>query len=80
MFSSFSFSPLPLGLPRFLRGNPGAAIDIEPVKVHNVEIQHEKRARTFKHLLKLNHANHSIIYHSLQFHNHMPHVLESLSS
>ncbi|KAK4697620.1 cell cycle checkpoint protein, partial [Lecanoromycetidae sp. Uapishka_2] len=73
MFSSFSTFSLP-SLPRILGGNPGAAIDLKSVDIHDVEIQHEKRARTLKHLLKLNHANHAILYHHLQFDNHTPHV------
>lgn len=77
MFSSFSSFASPLSLPRFLGGNPGIAIDLMSVEVHDVETRHEKRARTLKHLLKLNHANHSIVYHHLQFHNHMPHVRPS---
>lgn len=52
-------------------------IDIPPVEVHNVETAPEKRPRTLKHLLKANHVNHSIIYHNLEFHNHMPHILGS---
>ena len=74
MFSSFSSFSNPFSVPRFLGGNPGTAIDLKPVEVHHVETRHEKRARTLKHLLKLNHANHSIVYHNLEFHNHMPHV------
>lgn len=53
------------------------AITLEPVQVHNVETNPEKRPRTLKHLLKANHINHSILYHSLQYHNHMPHLLGS---
>ncbi|KAI1767412.1 hypothetical protein GGR53DRAFT_518480 [Hypoxylon sp. FL1150] len=52
-------------------------IDIPPVEVHNVETSPEKRPRTLKHLLKANHVNHSILYHDLEFHNHMPHILGS---
>ncbi|KAG7292104.1 hypothetical protein NEMBOFW57_002137 [Staphylotrichum longicolle] len=51
------------------------AIDIPPVEVHNVEANPDKTPRTLKHLLKANHVNHSIIYHNLQFDNHMPHAL-----
>lgn len=53
------------------------SIDIPPVEVHDVETAAEKRPRTLKHLLRANHGNHSIIYHNLQFHNHMPHLLGS---
>ena len=77
MFSSFSSFSNPFSVPRFLGGNPGTAIDLKSVDVHVVEIRQEKRARTLKHLLKLNHANHAIVYHDLQFHNHMPHVRAS---
>jgi hypothetical protein len=53
------------------------AINIEPVEVHDIETAPEKRPRTLKHLLRANHVNHSIIYHNLQFDNHMPHILSS---
>ncbi len=53
------------------------AVKLDPVEVHNVETDPEKRPRTLKHLLRANHANHSIIYHNLQFDNHMPHILSS---
>ncbi|OTA97321.1 hypothetical protein M434DRAFT_392040 [Hypoxylon sp. CO27-5] len=52
-------------------------IDIPSVEVHNVETAAEKRPRTLKHLLKANHVNHAILYHNLEFHNHMPHILGS---
>lgn len=74
MFSSFSSFANPFSVPRFLGGNPATTIDLKSVPIHDVETRHEKRARTLKHLLKLNHANHSIVYHNLQFDNHMPHV------
>ncbi|KAK4039765.1 hypothetical protein C8A01DRAFT_36215 [Parachaetomium inaequale] len=51
------------------------AIDLPPVEVHSVEANPDKRPRTLKHLLKANHVNHAIIYHNLQFDNHMPHIL-----
>ncbi|KAH8837386.1 hypothetical protein MCOR27_007059 [Pyricularia oryzae] len=50
-------------------------IKLEPVEVHNVETAAEKRPRTLKHLLRANHVNHAIIYHDLEFDNHMPHIL-----
>jgi Questin oxidase-like len=50
-------------------------IDIPHVEVHSVETHPDKRPRTLKHLLRANHANHSIIYHNLQFDNHTPHIL-----
>lgn len=53
------------------------AIPLESVQVHKIESSPEKRPRTLKHLLRANHTNHAIVYHSLQFHNHMPHILGS---
>lgn len=53
------------------------SIDLPSVEIHDVETAPEKRPRTLKHLLKANHVNHSIIYHDLQYHNHMPHLLGS---
>ncbi|KAL8952955.1 MAG: hypothetical protein Q9222_001174 [Ikaeria aurantiellina] len=52
-------------------------IDVKPVEVYDVEILQDKRARTLKHLLKLNHVTFSVIYHELEFHNHMSHILGS---
>lgn len=52
-------------------------IPLESVQIHKIESAPEKRPRTLKHLLRANHTNHAIVYHSLQFHNHMPHVLGS---
>jgi hypothetical protein len=56
------------------------SIDLPSVEIHDVETAAEKRPRTLKHLLKANHANHSIIYHNLTFHNHTPHVCHSNAS
>ncbi|KAM7196061.1 cell cycle checkpoint protein RAD17 [Rhypophila sp. PSN 637] len=50
-------------------------IDLPPVEVHAIETDPEKRPRTLKHLLRANHVNHSVIYHNLQFDNHLPHIL-----
>ncbi|KAI1324028.1 cell cycle checkpoint protein RAD17 [Xylariaceae sp. FL0255] len=56
--------------------NTGARpINVESVEIHDVETAPEKRPRTLKHLLRANHANHSIIYGPNGFHNHMPHIL-----
>jgi hypothetical protein len=51
------------------------SIDLDNVQIHDVETAPEKRPRTLKHLLKANHINHSILYHHLQYHNHLPHIL-----
>ncbi|TAQ91127.1 hypothetical protein B7494_g573 [Chlorociboria aeruginascens] len=53
------------------------SIDLPSITIHDVETAAEKRPRTLKHLIKANHVNHSIIYHNLEFHNHMPHLLGS---
>ncbi|KAJ9137910.1 Oxidoreductase AflY [Pleurostoma richardsiae] len=52
-----------------------SSIILPRVEVHNVETSPERRPRTLKHLLRANHVNHSIIYHHLQFDNHLPHIL-----
>ena len=74
MFSSFSLSPLQIVIPRFLRGDGETSINLNPAEIYDIEAKSDKRARSLKHLLKLNHVNHSILYHNLSFHNHMPHV------
>lgn len=53
------------------------SIDLPSVQIHDVETAPEKRPRTLKHLIKANHVNYSILYHNLQFDNHMPHLLGS---
>lgn len=59
-----------------LVGSPAhQAVNLPPIRVHNVESNSEKRARTLKHLLKANHVNHAILYNSLRFHNHLSHIL-----
>ncbi|KAK5946813.1 hypothetical protein PMZ80_000957 [Knufia obscura] len=75
MFSSF-FSG---GGPKFGFGrtSTAGAIDIPSVEVHDVETSTDKRDRRLKHLLKLNHANFSILWNNLRFHNHTPHLLGS---
>ncbi|EXJ53864.1 hypothetical protein A1O7_09200 [Cladophialophora yegresii CBS 114405] len=76
MFSSFSS----FSLPRFGFGRDSGsstAIDIPSVEVHDIETSTDKRDRTLKHLLKLNHTNYSILYNRLRFHNHTPHLLGS---
>lgn len=49
-------------------------IDIPSVEITDIENNPDRRARTLKHLIKANHANFSVIYHELRYHNHMTHV------
>ncbi|KAF2270476.1 hypothetical protein CC78DRAFT_611373 [Lojkania enalia] len=72
----FSLSSFKLPQLRFSKTNY-ATIDIPSVEIHDIETAAERRPRTLKHLLKANHANHSIIYHNLRYHNHAPHILGS---
>lgn len=60
---------------RLITGGRPDFVDIPSVKIHNVETAPEKAPRTVKHLLRANHVNHSILYHHLQFHNHLPHIV-----
>lgn len=62
---------------RLVGSDAHQSIALEPVQVHSIESAPDKRPRTLKHLLRANHTNHAIVYHSLQFHNHMPHILGS---
>ncbi|KAK0640409.1 Questin oxidase [Lasiodiplodia hormozganensis] len=52
-------------------------VRVEQEPVYTVEEIPEKRARTVKHLLQANHSIFSVIYHNLEFHNHLPHILGS---
>lgn len=62
-------------LSSFWRGR--SAINIPPVKTHEIETAHERPARSLKHLLKLNHVNNAVLWNQRRFHNHAPHVLSS---
>ena len=64
---------------KYITSNDWAAqsIDLKSASIYDVETAPEKRPRTLKHLLKANHINHSILYHNLQFHNHLAHILGS---
>ncbi|EPS26686.1 hypothetical protein PDE_01624 [Penicillium oxalicum 114-2] len=52
-------------------------IDLPTVKVYDLENSEEKNTRALKHLLKLNHANHAILWNERKFHNHAPHLLSA---
>lgn len=52
-------------------------INVEKEPVYEVEEIAEKKARTVKHLIHANHSIFSVIYHNLEFHNHVPHLLGS---
>ncbi|KZF23838.1 hypothetical protein L228DRAFT_246686 [Xylona heveae TC161] len=69
--------PNPLKLLKLFTSAPPPAIDLPSVEIYEIETSPEKSPRTLKHLLRLNHANHAILYHNLQFHNHLPHILGS---
>ncbi|GAD97228.1 hypothetical protein NFIA_069170 [Paecilomyces variotii No. 5] len=69
--------PFTFSLPKLFSGSRGRAIDIQSVKIHEIETAQEKPARALKHLLRLNHANHSILFNERRFHNHAPHILSS---
>ena len=73
---SFGSLSIPSLLTRF-RAKSDIAVDIRSVKIYDIETLHDTRTKALKHLLKLNHINHAILYHHLQFHNHMPHVCGS---
>jgi len=72
MASLLSYVPL---VNRLVASSTTKKIDVPPVEVHSIENDPEKRTRTLKHLIKANHVNHSIVYHNLEFDNHLPHIL-----
>ncbi|KAH6670634.1 hypothetical protein B0J14DRAFT_596663 [Halenospora varia] len=74
-----SWAPIVNRIHRYLTTSDytSQSINLESVEIHDVETAPEKRPRTLKHLLRANHVNHAIIYHHLQYHNHMPHLLGS---
>jgi Questin oxidase-like len=76
MFSSFvPFSTAKFGFGR--SASSGSKIDLPSVPIHDTECSTEKRDRRLKHLLKLNHINHAILFNHRHFHNHTPHILGS---
>ena len=70
MFPSFT----PFSVVRFGFGRSSKVVDLPSVEIHNIETSTEKRTRRFKHLLKLNHVNHAVLFNERKFHNHLPHV------
>lgn len=64
-------------LKNFLPWRDRAFINLPSVKIHEIDTALEKPARALKHLLKLNHANYSVLYNERRFHNHTPHILSS---
>lgn len=57
--------------------SPGKKLNIPSVEIHDVEALPDRRSRRLKHLLRANHINYSVLYHNLQFDNHLPHILSS---
>ena len=58
-------------------GKSAPAVNVKSVEVHDIESIPSKTGRRLKHLIKLNHVQHSILYNRLRFHNHSPHLLGS---
>ncbi len=59
---------------------PSTSISLAPVPIYDLEastISKDKTTRRLKHLLKLNHVNHAILFNNRRFHNHAPHILGS---
>lgn len=50
---------------------------LPPVEVSDYETSPLPRDRRLKHLLRLNHQDHAVLFSSLRFHNHIPHSLGS---
>lgn len=82
MFSSFH---TPLTTLQFGFGRTStptnSRISLAPAPIHDTELHPSSSSspacRRLKHLLKLNHFNHAILYHHRRFHNHTPHLLGS---
>ncbi|ODM15120.1 hypothetical protein SI65_09359 [Aspergillus cristatus] len=68
----FSFS-----LPRIYPLWERSQFKIPPPKIYELENAPEKPTRALKYLIKLNHANHAILFHERKSHNHIPHLLSS---
>lgn len=67
---SFSFS-----LPRIFPLWEKSHFKIPPPKIYKIENSPEKPTRALKHLIKLNHANHAILFNERKFYNHVSHVI-----
>ncbi|KAI1917093.1 hypothetical protein LOZ39_003550 [Ophidiomyces ophidiicola] len=75
MFSQLS-SLVP-SLKSYTRQSKEHTVNIAPAEIYDVETAREKSARALKHLLKLNHANFSLLYNGLMLYNHIPHLLST---
>lgn len=76
----FSLPSLSSFKPSFLTWSSSSPrIPLSPVPTHDISALDitDKRLRTLKHLLKLNHINHAVLFNSYRFHNHTPHHLGS---
>jgi hypothetical protein len=71
----FSLPSLRLSVPSFLKQKREPSIRIDPVRLYNIEADdNDKRGRALKHLLRLNHANNSILYNGSRSFNELSHV------
>ncbi|KAF7511372.1 hypothetical protein GJ744_004561 [Endocarpon pusillum] len=69
-----------LKIPSLFGRSPATSISLPPVPTHDIEAStasNDRTRRRLKHLLKLNHVNHAILFHHRHFHNHAPHILGS---
>ena len=58
----------------FFSGSKAKGVALKPTSIHDIERDKSKTGRTLKHLIKLNHAEHAILFNDRKFHNHLPHV------
>ncbi|KAI9740364.1 MAG: hypothetical protein M1834_004943 [Cirrosporium novae-zelandiae] len=58
-------------------GKQHLTVNLPSIETHEIETDSDRRGRRLKHLLRLNHATHAVLYHHLHFHNHTAHILGS---
>lgn len=57
-----------------LTGDDTPIVDVPPVSGTNIELAADRPGRALKHLIRLSHASHAVLFNHYTFHNHLPHV------
>ncbi|KAI5808092.1 hypothetical protein DFH27DRAFT_544370 [Peziza echinospora] len=79
-FQQFLGTPLTTGACGDSDADIYPTVRLPPVEVVDVEQLHDKRDRAMRHLVRLNHLEHAVLYggyRGFKFHNHLPHHLGS---
>ena len=70
----FSLPSMPESITSLFKHRAEPGIRLDTVETHDVDANQGPSGKAIKHLLKLNHATYSLLYHDMGYHNHMAHV------